>query len=459
MPTVLLLLLDMNAKLKTRRTDKGGKVRSVTFGNVTVDIYSRTKKVNGYTYTIYEVADFSHGTRRMRSFTKLEKALAEAETIGKRLSSGNVVAAQMDSREAAAYGRAMEILRAAGLDTPLEIAVAHYAQAVKTIGADKVVQAAEDFIRRNPTERPPRSVRQVADELIELKTNRQGSARYVEDLNLRLTKLATKFTVNVDTVTTTDIQQWLDGMDAAPRTIRNFRNTASALFKFAEARGYIAKGENPVTATERIKTKNADAIEIYTPQEVARLLAAAPANFRSVLAIQAFAGLRSAEVMRLDWQNVKLDRGHIEITAANAKTASRRIVPILPNLAAWLKDAAKKSGKIFPHCRAYFHELQRDISKRTTTAKLAAVPWKHNALRHSFISYRVADIQNVAQVALEAGNSPGMIFGHYRELVTAEDAKKWFATTPAKKTGKPATKETLFIRLPIRETTPAQQLN
>jgi integrase len=89
-----------------------------------------------------------------------------------------------------------------------------------------------------------------------------------------------------------------------------------------------------------------------SPGELARLLAAAPDSFKPVLAIQAFAGLRSAEVMRLDWQNVKLARGHIEITAANAKTASRRIVPILPNLAAWLKDAAKKSGKIFPHtCR------------------------------------------------------------------------------------------------------------
>ncbi len=61
--------------------------------------------------------------------------------------------------------------------------------------------------------------------------------------------------------------------------------------------------------------------------------------------------------MRFGWQNVKLGRGHIENTAANAKTASRRIVPILPNLAAWLKDAAKKSGKIFPHTHACFHEL------------------------------------------------------------------------------------------------------
>jgi hypothetical protein len=53
-----------------------------------------------------------------------------------------------------------------------------------------------------------------------------------------------------------------------------------------------------------------------------------------------------------------------------------------------------------------------EVSAKTKTDMLPALPWKHNALRHSFISYRVADIQNVAQVALEAGNSPGMIFGH-----------------------------------------------
>ena len=423
----------MNTKLKTRQTERGGKVRSVTFGNFTVDIYSRQKKINGYSYTVYEVADKSLGTRRMRSFTVLDRAVAEAETIAKRLSSGDVVAAQMDSRDAASYGRAVQILHDKGIDTPLEIVASHYAEAVTILGADKVVEAARDFNRRNPTERPARTVRQVTAELIELKTNRKASARYIEDLKGRLANLAKKFSVNVDSVTTADLQAWLDGMDAAPRTVRNFRQTASALFKFAEARGYIGKGDNPATATEQIKPKNGDAIEIYTPNEITRLLAAAPDSFKPVLAIQAFAGLRSAEVMRLDWRDLKIERGHIEITAANAKTASRRIVPILPNLAAWLKKATKKSGKIFPHSRAYFHEVQRDTAAATKVAALAPVAWKHNALRHSFISYRVADVQNVAQVALEAGNSPGMIFSHYRELVTADDAKAWFAITPKAK--------------------------
>jgi len=42
----------------------------------------------------------------------------------------------------------------------------------------------------------------------------------------------------------------------------------------------------------------------------------------------------------------------------------------------------------------------------------------------------VANIQNVAQVALEAGNSPQMIFKHYRELVRPADAKTWFSIAP-----------------------------
>ncbi len=59
-----------------------------------------------------------------------------------------------------------------------------------------------------------------------------------------------------------------------------------------------------------------------------------------------------------------------------------------------------------------------------------AFVWKHNALRHSFISYRVAQVQNVAQAALEAGNSPRMVFSNYRELVRPAEAAKWFAITP-----------------------------
>jgi len=67
--------------------------------------------------------------------------------------------------------------------------------------------------------------------------------------------------------------------------------------------------------------------------------------------------------------------------------------------------------------------------------KAPKIDWKKNALRHSFISYRVAKSKDVAGVALEAGNSPKMIFEHYRELVTPKEATEWFGIVPA--TGKP----------------------
>jgi hypothetical protein len=56
--------------------------------------------------------------------------------------------------------------------------------------------------------------------------------------------------------------------------------------------------------------------------------------------------------------------------------------------------------------------------------------WKKNGLRHSFISYRVAAVQDVAKVSLEAGNSPQMIFKHYRELVRPKEAEEWFEIKP-----------------------------
>ena len=48
--------------------------------------------------------------------------------------------------------------------------------------------------------------------------------------------------------------------------------------------------------------------------------------------------------------------------------------------------------------------------------------WVKNGLRHSFISYRLAILNDTARVALEAGNSAKVIFAPYRDLVTPEQA-------------------------------------
>jgi integrase len=61
------------------------------------------------------------------------------------------------------------------------------------------------------------------------------------------------------------------------------------------------------------------------------------------LALGAFAGLRAAEMARLDWSAIDLDRRIITIRADQAKTASRRLVPITENLAAGLATEAQSA--------------------------------------------------------------------------------------------------------------------
>ena len=102
----------------------------------------------------------------------------------------------------------------------------------------------------------------------------------------------------------------------------------------------------------------------------------------------------------------------------------RRLIPITQNLKLWLQEYQQKEGPVVP-----FQNLSNQLLK---LAKKANVRWKRNGLRHSFISYRVAVTKNVPQVALEAGNSVGIIQTNYLKLVTEELGKQWFAIVPPK---------------------------
>lgn len=398
--------------------------RGVKVGSVVVKVYRRTRAdgSNGF-----EVADYSTGNRRLASCPTETAALAEAKRIADLLASGDVEAASMRNSEAASFGRAVELLRPTG--TSLELCAAHFAKAFEILGGDKIVAAAEYYAAHSPDKLTRRTVAEVVAEVIASKEGKR-TENTISDLRNRLDTFAKAFNVDIASVTTSDVQGWLDGLKVAERTRLNYRLKVSQLFTFAARRNYIPKRSNPVADTERPDPAEGE-VTTYTAKEIAALLAAASKDFLPCVALSAFAGLRTSEIQRLSWQDIDLARGHIKASGRKRGTPSRRFVPITDNLRQWLVTYAKRTGLVWLKSetdRKRAEDLFSDA--QVATADAAKVAWKKNALRHSFISYRLAEIENTNAVALEAGNSPATLFKHYRELVTKAEAKAWFAVSP-----------------------------
>jgi integrase len=423
-PVLELTFADSLPTIGDMKRKQRSKPEVVKVGNVMVRIYKRCREVSSTIYTSYYVEDHTSGKRRWRVFADHAEARREAEKLAGQVSSGQATAAEMTNAEAASYGRAVELLRPSGI--ALELAAAHFAKAVEILGSDEVTEAAKFYKLHRLGQVTRKTVAQVAKELREKKEKgtqkgKPASARYLGDLRARLNKFVESFGGDISTITGADVQGWLDKFTG--QTARNYRTVLSTLFNFAEKRKYIAKGMNPMAEVEQIAAVEGD-VEIYTPDEISAILKAAPADFLPLVALGAFGGLRAAEAGRLTFEKIDLAGGFIHIDKDIAKKKSRRLVPIQPNLAKWLAPYANKSGKVW---KGNENEL-RDI--RAEAVKAAGIPWRPNALRHSFCSYRLADTDDINKVAIEAGNSPDMIHKHYRELVKPTAAKAWFAVAP-----------------------------
>jgi integrase len=385
-------------------------------GSSVVKIY-RDRKQTG---TYYRVAYHIGGKRHRLNFNDLEKATSEAEAKASQLSRGDVDAMQLSGKDRLVYGRAVEAVRAYGL--PLDAAALEYGEARKILDGVGLVDAARFYARHHGRDVKRKAVPDAVREMIEAKKIAGVSSVYLNDLRYRLGMFADCFRCDLVSLTPDDMQSFFDSIDLSARSFNNFLRALKTFCRFAQDRGWLSKEADLLSGVKRRKEKSAP-VEILTPQEMVALLEHATPEIAPCFALGAFAGLRSEEILRLEWGDVTRRPGFIEVAAHKAKTATRRLVPITDNLAHWL-GPLRANGLVWQNTKGMFHKT------RLRVAAQAGVKWKQNALRHSFISYRLAEIQDVNRVALEAGNSPQMIFRHYRELATPEQARTWFSIAP-----------------------------
>jgi integrase len=417
--------------VKATKRHKKDWPRKVTVGGRIVKVYRRKTPQGNFAYM---VANYATGKRRFDSYATEGEATEAALRLARQLSIQDTKAAAMTEAQAVEYVRASEVLQPYGLTVGASAEI--LAETLKKIGdTTTLLEAVKFYTARNKKITDKRVVDVVA-ELIARKVSQGASVRYQQDLRSRLNKFGKKFQCNIGSVSTAMIQEWLDSLNLkSAQTYMNFRRVVHLLFEYSVTRGYAV--DNPISAVENRKIRNGD-VSIFTPSEISRLLAVASPNFQPCIAIGAFAGLRSAEIQRLEWSNIDLFGRFITIGVKASKTATRRIVPMHDNLFAWLRNHAERKGKVWEGTHKEFYDAQQETAHATKVDSnvkanipaITAVRWKQNGLRHSYASYRFAQTGDAGRVAGELGNSAGVVHRHYRELVKPAEAIKWFGVIP-----------------------------
>lgn len=373
----------------------------------------------------YFIADyFLNGGRKLvwRS-TEAEARAAANEAIDK-ISQGETEILELSRQDRDLFVRCREAH--AGIAVPMDLALREYGDAVRLLaGRASIAEAARDWLARHNVPVPRKTVAEAcADCLKSVATDGKSKDRQ-KQLSAAFDRFKADHNMMVTLVTTAHVSQWLAGLDLSERTRHNYRAVLGYLCRWCGLRGYLPKGTNWLDGVQEYSATPHGDILIFSPEDFVKLMDKADDAMKPFLAVQAFAGLRHAEAARLDWSEIDLVDKFIEVPAFKSKNNQRRLVPVHDNLVAWLTPHKKERG---PICE--FANTTKQLLKIADDARLT---WKHNGLRHSFISYRVAECADVPRVADEAGNSPAMIRQHYLRRVKPAAAAEWFAIQPKAK--------------------------
>jgi hypothetical protein len=283
---------------------------TVRAGSASVRIYQRSNK--GYSEHI--VSYYLDGKRVQKSFADARKARNHANEVAALIATGKGSVIELTGAERDTYQAATALADKAGL--PLLALVRDHIKALELAGGGSLMDAAREYAKHRKCAQSSAMPRQVMDEMLKAKKQDGASSRYLQQLSSDLRRFAEAFQKQVSTITTPQMEEWLRSLNLSPRTRNNLRVSLVTLFSFARHRGYLDK--NRKTEAEFIskaKVRESE-IEVFTPAQMERILAGAPPAMVPFLAIGAFAGLRTSEIQRLEWNEIDFEAGFILISAA-----------------------------------------------------------------------------------------------------------------------------------------------
>ena len=419
---------------------------------VTIRHRTSTAKIYapGGKFAYYRLAYSTAGKRRMQTFTTYSDAREAAERVVRELANGSQAAGltATQSRDAlVAFERLQGFYQSTGRRVSLLAAVSEFVEASAKLNGRTMGEAVEGYLRTVASVKR-KDIKEAVADFLQADAPRtkaaegqrsQLSAKYAYNRKLQLDRFADTFkNTAVCDLSKEHLDTFIGSLDTVKTTSRNGRAASSAksrnhyraiirqFLQWAVRKDFLAPTHRLNEADAmRPERANTSETSIYMPGEFAALLKTADDSLRPIIAIGGLAGLRTSELLRLDWSDVWRVPGHIEITAGKAKTRQRRLVEICPALALWLESfRTQTTGKLWAGHEITFQQHFVELCKE------AEVTRKANGLRHSFCTYHFALHANENQTAAQAGNSPAMIHAHYKGLATKADADKWFNVNP-----------------------------
>ena len=420
-------------------------------------IRKQQTKIKGHEYTRWVVdMGYRNGKRQRKSFSSEQAARKHLKKYRENRGEIGKKAAMLDAAKLDDAVTAIDRLNGA---TSLTQAAEFYDRYHDAVPMDDAIaalgelkggatlhRAAQFYMKHVGSASQRLTVGQTVAEYIEDSKKRNLRPTSMQDLELRLGRFRKAFEgVLLTDVTRREASRWLGdlktrgGTPLAPLSQKHYKVVCGGFFNWAIDHEYLAMNPFEKRSRGRRKTegmKDQTMPEVLTPAQVKKVMLEAAkyecktrtegiSSMVPALALGFFAGIRTQEIKRLDWQYIDLKAKRITIPSAIAKKRSVRHIEMQPNLVKWLRPHHRDQGPVVPEGKAWRYHLDN------VREHAPEVPWPHNCMRHSFATYHLAMFGDARLTEMQLGHrSDDLLYTHYRALDTKEDAEKYWKIVP-----------------------------
>jgi len=238
-------------------------------------------------------------------------------------------------------------------------------------------------------------------------------------------------------LTTQTIRQWIGTLtDISNKRINNLLTPLRAIFADAYQDGQIDR--NPLDRIKNLPLATKEP-EPFSPDEIGRILAAADPICLNLFQFAFWSGLRTSELIGLEWGDVDFEKGFVSVRRAvlrghvkETKTQAGHRDIILLNPAREALEQQKEhtflqgpKGRVFCHplTRKPFYMDQEIYRFWESTLRKAGVPFRNPyQTRHTYASLLLSAGENPMFVAQQMGHRDwGMIRKRYGRWIPSVD--------------------------------------